>query len=545
MSFDVKRGVHVAGGAGVVAHLNGLTAFATGDEAELNTLVVRLNALAEESWTEVIRALTSEITALGYDAHPNIACVSVESDKVMAFVFGEATLSLTIDGEERILNGRDSSTWIDVTLHGELSRVMSGTQSGSPVVGVLRDGVTPGGGFMLDAEGPMPASSRWHEHMPQNIAALEASEAVTTPVDATESALVDEVATAEHAHTIAEAPAPLPVDAMPATPESELAESEVAEPEAAEPVIEAAEASTPANSEHEMAAPIAMAVDDSPAADVEPAPMASVAATNGVAAGAAGLAAAGLFARLDERMPADEIAEQDADEAAVDEPAVDEPTESQTASVFDDPEALDGGHLDPSMDPIDDPIAPVSQTAAPEVEPSAPAEPSPIASLTQTRPQIRGVRCGTCGSLTKPDGSPCTTCGARIEPDAKEEAGDRPALGKLTFDDGAELSIERPAAIGSDVPSGYTIDGEPATIVRLDDGTDGIDGVHLEIRLSGWNVNVADMSSNGGTYTVQDDERQTRTKLRSGQTVALQSGMTVEAGRRSFTYTLGPTPPAI
>ena len=135
------------------------------------------------------------------------------------------------------------------------------------------------------------------------------------------------------------------------------------------------------------------------------------------------------------------------------------------------------------------------------------------------------------------------TCGARIEPDAAEDTGDRPPLGTLTFDDGAQLVIERPAAIGSDVPAGYSVAGEPATIIRLDDGEGGVDDLHLELRLSGWDVEIVDMMSNGGTYTVTNDERQTRTKMRSGQSITLKTGMTVEAGRRSFTYTVGPTPP--
>lgn len=516
MSFDVKRGVHVASGSGVVAHLDGLTAFASGDEAQLNTLVVRLHALAGEPWTEVIRALTTEITTLGYDAHPNIACVSVESDRVMAFVFGESTLSLLIDGEETLLDGRDSSTWIDVTLHSAVTRVMAGTQSESAIVGVLREGVVPASGFMLDVEGPMPASSRWHEHMPVRAVEPQAEELpASAPVAAAEPALVEEAAEAQVTHAVEEStniptpePAPVVAEAQPVVPIAEVESAAELEPA-------------------ETAAPL-------PAPEVEAVSVSHVVPTTGVAIGAADIAAAGLFARLDERMPAaEEIASSD--DAPVDIPVDETEDIASSASVFDNPDLIDGQQEEASVVPVD-------HIAQPEVAPAAPLEPAPIASLTQTRPQIRGIRCEA-GHLTKPDGSPCITCGARIDPHATEELGDRPVLGRLTFDDGAELQIERPAAIGSDVPMGYTVDDEPATVVRLDDGAGGIDGVHLEVRLSGWNVNIADMNSTGGTYTMLGGERTTRTKLRSGQTMALQPGMTVEAGRRTFTYSVGPTPP--
>ena len=116
----------------------------------------------------------------------------------------------------------------------------------------------------------------------------------------------------------------------------------------------------------------------------------------------------------------------------------------------------------------------------------------------------------------------------------------RPVLGNLVFDDGAKLDLDRPAVVGANVPQGYTIDDEPTTIVRLDDGHGGVSDVQLEIRCSGWEVEVVDMQSESGTYTMLQGERQTRTRLRSGQAVTLQDGMTVETGTRTFTFGLGP-----
>ena len=485
MSFDANRGVHISTGSGIVAHLQGLTAFADGEESELNTLVARLNALANVEWTEVVRTLTAEINAVGYDSHPTIACVSIEDDRVAAFVFGDTALSLVIDSSETVLDGSESSTWIDVTLHGTVEKVMAGAQSDSPIVGVLRDGVVPAGGFMLDTDGPMPASGRWNDEMQSEPQADVDASQVEMQV---ETASDPEVAEAESTPTAE------PEPALEATPEPEPA----------------------------------------------PATPPSSATPSGVAADAASLAGSGLFTRLDQRIPTADEETEPAPSANEDETAMDE-----SASVFDRPELIDDAQGESHSDEmLDQGTSDTAQGFAPpnDVEAAQPAEPSPVASLTQTRPQLQGVRCPH-GHLTKPGGSPCMTCGARIEPDAAEDTGDRPPLGTLTFDDGAQLVIERPAAIGSDVPAGYSVAGEPATIIRLDDGEGGVDDLHLELRLSGWDVEIVDMMSNGGTYTVTNDERQTRTKMRSGQSITLKTGMTVEAGRRSFTYTVGPTPP--
>ena len=535
MSFDANRGVHISTGPGIVAHLPGLTAYAEGDGVELNTLVARLNALAGESWTEIIRTLTTQITALGYEAHPKLACVSVESDRVAAFVFGDTALSLVIDGAETVLDGSESSTWIDVTLHGTVGGVMAGAQSDSPIVGVLRDGVVPAGGFMLDSAGPMPASGRWVEEMRQSEAEeVEEVEDAPQPKVGAEAEAAPMVESAFVAPVVEPGPETTdPVEDIPAEPVAEETVAPEADETPAEPILEAepltaTEPVLEAAPEYEV---------DEPEAEMS---MPDMSAAAGIAAGASGVAAAGLFTRLDQRIEAvDEGLEAELPVEHVD------PELDPNASVFDRPDLIDAQEDagdEHSYDGMAD--APQALANPNEVDPSQPAEPSPIASLTQTRPQISGVRC-LAGHLTMPDGSPCITCGARIDPDVDEEMGDRPALGTLTFDDGAKLSIERPAAIGSDVPSGYAVAGEPATIIRLDDGEGGVHPIHMEMRLSGWDVEITDMGSDGGTYTTTNDGRQTRTKLRSGQSVILEPGMSVEAGRRSFTYTVGPTPPTI
>lgn len=413
------RGVHVSSGEGIVAHLSNLTAFANGEETRLNELLVRLNALANAPWHEIVRTLTASIADADFEGHPNLACVSIDDDRVAALVFGDTTLSITIEGSETILNGRDSNTWIDVALHGAVEQIHAGRQSESIVVGVLRDGVIPAGGFLYNTAGPMPASGRW----------------------------------AELAATTASTPPPMPSPEVISRPETP-----------------APEGPAPAPAEDK--------------------------ATSG--------SLAGMFARIDQRYRRD-----------------------NSAAPLPLPEAPA-----PTQAPDSPPGSPTPPTSG-----QPPARPD-AGTLAPARPQLRGVLCPA-GHLTRTGDSACRTCGIATDPDAETVMGDRPVLGVLTFDDGAVLPVDRPAAIGSDIPSGYEIDGSPATAVRLDDGSGGVSAVQVEIRTVGWDVELHDMNSENGTYTILLEHRQTRTRLRAGQSVLLQQNMMVEVGGRRFTYTVG------
>ena len=473
------RGVHVSAGDGIVAHVENLTAYAAGDEGRLNELLVRINALAGAPWQEIVRTLTADIAQADYNEHPRLACVSVEQDRVAALVFGDTSLSITIDGAETVLDGRDSSTWIDVALRGSVERIHAGTQSESAVVGVLRDGVIPAGGFLLDTEGPMPASGRWSE---MASAAAEAAEPEATTPESPPAQGSAPVAEPEAKHAApAPAEAPAPVAPVADTPEPA--------PASPAPVAEAQPASE---------APVDQAANDSMSDAPTP------------------KAARGMFARIEE------LGRKDAVPTPTN---ASDPSEPRLfgSSPF-PPEGTNGAPTN---------NAPAPTTAAPSPEPSQ------TATLAPERPQIRGVLCPA-GHLTAPNETTCRTCHTHIAADAATVSGDRPVLGVLTFDDGAVLNIDRPAAIGSNVPTGYAVETEPATIVRLDDGAGGVSDVQVEVRLSGWTVEIVDMQSANGTYTSLNGERQTRTKLRPGQRVALQHDMTIETGGRSFVFTSGP-----
>ena len=153
--------VQISQGDGIVAHLGALTAFAKGDETRLNELVVRLNALAGASWQETVRTITSGISETGFDDHPSVACVSIDANKISALVFGPVELSIVLNGDTTVFDGRDSTTWIDVVLRGDVERVHAGSKYPALLLGVLRDGVVPAGGFLYQPTGPLPALGQW------------------------------------------------------------------------------------------------------------------------------------------------------------------------------------------------------------------------------------------------------------------------------------------------------------------------------------------------------------------------------------------------
>lgn len=381
MDVRTTRGIHVTPGSGVVAQLGTFVAYAVGDDAGVNQLIVRLNALADAPWDEVVRTLTSDIAQAGFDDHPELACASIGDEAVGVLVFGDLRLVVTTDGETRVFDGRDSSTWIDLRVHGAAERILCGEQSESNVVGVLRDGVVPGGGFLFDRCGPIPAATRWR----QDLASTEGE----------------------------------------AAPESAAIESN---------------------------APSRPSTGSAP--------------------------------------------------STVEEPGADDDAEATEPTPAEAP-------LAPSIDAAPDPAT------------------------------VTGVLCPE-GHLTDPDRAVCIRCGSAVAPDAETASGPRPALGILTFDDGATLELDRPVVVGADVPAGYEIDGNPAIVVELDDQDGSISPVHIELHVSDWHVEIVDVQSSGGTYLRSGEK--SRIGLRSSQPARLTPGSEVELGSRSFVYTVGPPP---
>lgn len=205
----------------------------------------------------------------------------------------------------------------------------------------------------------------------------------------------------------------------------------------------------------------------------------------------------------------------------------------------------DGDGVDGTVGPAVPSLFSSTNESSPTPAPSSPGglraatEEIDTGTLTAERPQVRGVLCPN-DHLTAPNELTCRTCKCELDANAKVVTADRPILGTLTFDDGAVLGVDRPAAIGANVPTGYTIESETATVVRLDDGNGGVADVQIEVRISGWMVEIIDTASSTGTYTSPSGIRHSRTRLRAGQRLTLVDAMTVYVGERSFVYTDGP-----
>ncbi len=463
---NTVRGVQISAGDGIVAHFGGLTAYAVGETGRLNELLVRLSALADSSWQDTVRTITAGISEAGYDDHPSIACVSMETHKLGVFVYGPLELTATIGGGTTVLDGRDSSTWIDVVLRGDVEQVHAGSRAESSLVGVLRDGVVPAGGFLIKTSGPMPSTAQWDAAMgsiaaSDGAAMANTSDETTTDETTTDETTTDETSTDENASTT-------PGEVQP---------------------NDADNTDDPAESDSTMVGVFTR---------IEQLSRETV------------LTAAGMS---DTPEPAPTVDATTADAATNDDTATnDTPTATTTAAPQEDADADRSNAQQPAG--------------------------ATTATLRKPRPELRGVHCPN-GHFT-PLEQTCRTCSVELDSNVTLTLATRPVLGHLVFDDGAVLNIDRPAVVGSDVPTEYTVNDEPTTIVRLDDGHGGVSPVQLEVRPSGWSVEIVDMASANGTYTMLRDERQSRTRLRSGQAVTLQDGMTVESGTRTFKFGIGP-----
>jgi len=432
-----RRGIHITPGAGIVALLGDFVAFASGEETGLNQLVVRLNALADAEWPEIVRTLTADIVASGFDSHPAIACTKVGDDRVGVLVFGATTIMVATDREIRVLDGSESNTWIDVAVHGSPTRIQCGSQSESGVVGLLRDGVVPGGGFTFDAAGPIPAATPWVD--------------LKTLTDRTDGSRNDSTALFGAAPPIPDSPAELMPDR----------------------VLERREKDRRSR---------------------------------------------GMFGRINDMRPAppSRLENFDIDVAVIG--AINDLVRGEVVAPMPEP---------PPTDAIEWPDEP---------------PPTPVLATTVTRtlaiPQVHGIFCPD-GHFTSVRDRSCRTCGQRPDRAAELHIGERPILGMVTFDDGAVLSIDRPAVIGHNVAAGYEIDGEPAIVALIGDTKDTIAPVHVELRLVGWDVEVVSMSPDFATYTRLDGVRRARTKLRTRMPTLLTPGTMVELGSRSFVFTAG------
>jgi hypothetical protein len=120
------------------------------------------------------------------------------------------------------------------------------------------------------------------------------------------------------------------------------------------------------------------------------------------------------------------------------------------------------------------------------------------ATASPTGPMVPAVSCGS-GHPNPPEAQTCRSCGrAIIERQITQMP--RPVLGRLRFDTGQIVDLDRPVVVGRKPPEDEQVNGETARPVVVPDPDQALSRVHAEVRLEGWQVLVVDRRSVNSTY---------------------------------------------
>ncbi len=173
-----------------------------------------------------------------------------------------------------------------------------------------------------------------------------------------------------------------------------------------------------------------------------------------------------------------------------------------------------------------------------DATPGPPAGPAPL---------VPGRRCPN-GHFNHPAAPRCARCAERIaSPTAS--SGARPPIGLLLADDGNVYRVDGDLVLGADPGADPAVAGGGATPLRLASRDSDLAPAHLEIRVSGWSVTVADRGAAAGTHLVRPG-RTDWERLAPLRPEPLEPGSHLSLGRRVLTFVSpwplgGPTSPAI
>lgn len=147
---------------------------------------------------------------------------------------------------------------------------------------------------------------------------------------------------------------------------------------------------------------------------------------------------------------------------------------------------------------------------------------------------VRGRGCVN-GHLNELTDAVCRQCGQPIPFGAATTTGPRPRLGRLEFDNGQVVNLDRPVVIGRNPPTDHVVGGETANPVTVTDIDMRISSFHVRLYFEGWNVVVENPGSTNSTWVSVPGGH--RIELRRGQPISIRPGATVTmADRRSFTF---------
>jgi hypothetical protein len=165
---------------------------------------------------------------------------------------------------------------------------------------------------------------------------------------------------------------------------------------------------------------------------------------------------------------------------------------------------------------------------------AAVAEVSPATGEMRTEvAAINGVRCRK-GHFNDPSLAYCVVCGIGMTQAGRVSAQDeRPVLGVLLLDDGRLLPLDRDHVLGRSPEVSDQVRRGEATAVALEDPL--VSDVHAWVSLRGWEVSVADVGSQHGTY-VRDPGASDWEPLVGGGRRTLQPGALIAIGARQLRF---------
>ena len=149
---------------------------------------------------------------------------------------------------------------------------------------------------------------------------------------------------------------------------------------------------------------------------------------------------------------------------------------------------------------------------------------SPPSSPAMGGPAVQAVVCAA-GHASPPHFQRCRVCGVSVDGPPVMVA--RPVLGSLSFSDGTQVALDRPAVIGRNPKLEGAMPSEIPAIVKLDVGQ-GLSRSHALVRIEGWQVLLEDLNSANGTI-VQAPGRPAQ-RMRNGEPVLLENGTTIDFG---------------
>lgn len=143
-----------------------------------------------------------------------------------------------------------------------------------------------------------------------------------------------------------------------------------------------------------------------------------------------------------------------------------------------------------------------------------------------TSVRVLAVSCPT-GHLNPPQSSDCRVCRQQVQ-DQEAHSFPRPPLGTLRFSTGSTVLLDRPVLIGRAPEVARVTGPELPHLVSVPSPDHEISRNHVEVRLEGWHVLVADLNStNGTTVTLPGAPPQ---RLHPGEATLIIPGTTVSLG---------------